>query len=341
MTHNIRRIGVSIIILLVISAGCVFAQTSGNKKAQDYYSSGKKYAEAGKYEKAVGEFKKAVKTDPGFTDAHFRLGLAYSRLVSQGHDEYVLNLISEFETVIQLEPNNKDSYFLLALLGYEKSSDPKCIDKAVQSYEKFIALAPKGDYKIQAAQKNIKQLKNFKEKISPYLESLAGNPKDDKAMTEIGIIYLNNAGTEIAQSYFVKTIKLNAKSAQAHLGLAQVYLSKYISQKLDSSPEIKKMPSPAQKDAQTGMDKIVHTAMEKNYGFAKKNENLSKSAEECKQALKLDTNMAQANFLFALICDEQGDTKQALEYYQKFIKLNTPSKSNDLEYAKHRVGELR
>lgn len=49
-------------------------------RAQDEYRSGKLAMGMGEHAKAAAHFEQAIRIDPSFTDAHYRLGLAYVRI---------------------------------------------------------------------------------------------------------------------------------------------------------------------------------------------------------------------------------------------------------------------
>ena len=49
-------------------------------RAQDEYRSGKLAMGMGEHANAAAHFEQAIRIDPGFTDAHYRLGIAYVRI---------------------------------------------------------------------------------------------------------------------------------------------------------------------------------------------------------------------------------------------------------------------
>ncbi len=53
---------------------------SSNLRALDEYRSGKLAMGMGKHKQAAVHFEEAIRIDPNFTDAHYRLGLAYVRI---------------------------------------------------------------------------------------------------------------------------------------------------------------------------------------------------------------------------------------------------------------------
>jgi len=53
---------------------------SGGVRAQDEYRSGKLAMGMGNHKQAAVHFKEAIRLDPNFTDAHYRLGLTYVRI---------------------------------------------------------------------------------------------------------------------------------------------------------------------------------------------------------------------------------------------------------------------
>ncbi len=53
---------------------------SGGVRAQDEYRNGKLAMGMGNHKQAAVHFKEAIRLDPNFTDAHYRLGLTYVRI---------------------------------------------------------------------------------------------------------------------------------------------------------------------------------------------------------------------------------------------------------------------
>jgi tetratricopeptide (TPR) repeat protein len=63
------RIGLAIILVIFLQAGC-------SRGARDYLDRGNKFFEAGKYENATIQYRRAVQKDPNFGEAYLRIGLA-------------------------------------------------------------------------------------------------------------------------------------------------------------------------------------------------------------------------------------------------------------------------
>jgi len=55
-------------------------RTVAGVRAQDEYRSGKRATGMGEHADAAAHFEQAIRIDPSFTDAHYRLGLAYVRI---------------------------------------------------------------------------------------------------------------------------------------------------------------------------------------------------------------------------------------------------------------------
>ena len=137
--RNWRTIGaVSLgICMLLVSSGCQ------KLKARDELNKGIAEYKAEKYPAAVEHFKFAVELDPELPTARLYLATAYANQYVPGSQSEV-NLqiaeqaISEFQKVLEMEPNNLNSISGIASLYFQM----KRWDDAKEFYKKQIALDP-------------------------------------------------------------------------------------------------------------------------------------------------------------------------------------------------------
>jgi hypothetical protein len=91
-------------------------------EAAALFQQGLKFHTAGKLEKAIDAYKRAIRVTPDFTEAHINLGAAYYRL---GHYQKAAR---EFQTGVHLEPDNAEWYCrlgsaYLALFRYQGAAN--------------------------------------------------------------------------------------------------------------------------------------------------------------------------------------------------------------------------
>jgi Tfp pilus assembly protein PilF len=91
--------------------------------------------EQGAVDEAIGEFRAAVRLDPGSADGHNNLGIAYAR--RRMPDE----AIRAFQEAIRIMPNHADAHYNLGLVYQGKGE----IDPALREYRQALALRPGWD----------------------------------------------------------------------------------------------------------------------------------------------------------------------------------------------------
>ena len=90
------------------------------------------FHQAGNYEKALQEYTRAIRNDPGLTRAHFNLGLLYRTR------QDLQAARTSFETVLKLSPAMTDARYMLALVMTEQGKD----DEAVKQLTTIIGKNP-------------------------------------------------------------------------------------------------------------------------------------------------------------------------------------------------------
>ncbi len=103
-----------------------------NPDASVYINQGDTYAEQGKLDKTIREYKKAVRIDPDAAETHFRLGTAYLR------QEKLKEAIGLLKTAIRLDPYNPGGYGMLGTAYLNQGES----DKAIAEYKTAIRINP-------------------------------------------------------------------------------------------------------------------------------------------------------------------------------------------------------
>ena len=142
MTDCIRRVG--FVMALCIAAIFFVLIPCLAQDAQQYYQQGLEAYGVGEYDRAIANWKSAASLDPKSAKIQKALGLAYyqkslSKKDQQTKREGCRAALAEFQKAVFLDPNYAQVYSDMAG-PYECLGD---IDKAIQSYEKAIALNPK------------------------------------------------------------------------------------------------------------------------------------------------------------------------------------------------------
>ncbi|MBS1951971.1 MAG: hypothetical protein OJF59_001090 [Cytophagales bacterium] len=101
-------------------------------QAEVFFSQGKISYEEKKYEKAIGEFGKAIQLNPVYSDAYFQRGLSYYTLAD--YDK----AIGDFNIAIELNPKNSQAYYWRANSNRMVRQD----DLALKDFTSAISLTP-------------------------------------------------------------------------------------------------------------------------------------------------------------------------------------------------------
>lgn len=173
------------------------------KSAEDDFNRGYAYYTAGELHKAVREFTKAIAK--GSIIAAYQRGLAYGKLGR------LQQAIQDFENVIDCNPTGQlgvDVNYNCGL-AYEKLNQIQYYEKAIQCYDKAIALKPElaNAYCNQGAVYT--KLGLYEQAVKSLDKAIAINPRD-------AIAYFNRA---IAYDHLGKPGE-TIKNLEAFLGIA-------------------------------------------------------------------------------------------------------------------------
>ena len=96
----VQRWCIVIFFTVFILPACLTTNESSteNSDAVAYHHLGVDYAQLGKYKEAIEAFKKAIRLDPDFADAHYALGLTYLMLNDAGSS------FEQYEILKRLDP---------------------------------------------------------------------------------------------------------------------------------------------------------------------------------------------------------------------------------------------
>jgi tetratricopeptide (TPR) repeat protein len=94
--------------ILILTSVAILVEAGCARSARDYLARGNKLFEAGKYDDAEIEYRKAIQKDPKFGEAHFRFGLA---LMEQNRGVEAYTPLSQ---AAELMPENEDAKARLA-----------------------------------------------------------------------------------------------------------------------------------------------------------------------------------------------------------------------------------
>jgi tetratricopeptide (TPR) repeat protein len=216
-------------------------------RAVKHYQEGMVHCRNGKHSLAERAFKKAIKINPGYADAHNDLGNlylamgrfkesfnAYRRALNFAQDHpLILNNIGnvlmrqgEFDKAckwlnraVEQDPDNAAIHCNLgnALQGSGKHAD------AVTAYRRAIELNPRQAYFYQNLGKALIQTEQLDEALDCFNELLKLDPEDQHAYKGLGDARRAQGDLEQAVSAYQMAIAGNPENAKAYSGLGGVY----------------------------------------------------------------------------------------------------------------------
>jgi cellulose synthase operon protein C len=194
----------ALLSMIVAAAGC-------SRSAQQCYDSGNKYFAEQKFNEAKVEYLSAVKKDPQFGDAHFKLAEAYVRLGE------LPGAIREYVYAADLLPGSKEAqlkagaYLLL----------PRRYEDAKVRAEKVLRMDPK-NLEAQLVLGNATfGLKDIDGAIRQIEEAIQLDPKSGRTYTILGSMEAAKGDLVTAEKAFRQAVDLDATSATAHLELGK------------------------------------------------------------------------------------------------------------------------
>ncbi len=172
--------------------------------ANEALTAGNKFFDQSDNEKAVGAYRQAVKLNPDFADAYFKLGMAYSLLEKEQKDAGVLTE----EPTAAAKKGKKD-------VPVKLTDSDKAFENAVKAYKKILDKDPKDDvakFNLGRAFNKLNQDTDAQKALS---EAVKLNPDDGEYQTEYGAILIKLAKYEDAIAPLKKAVELDADNLQA------------------------------------------------------------------------------------------------------------------------------
>jgi tetratricopeptide (TPR) repeat protein len=170
--------------------------------AETALTEGNKYFDAGETEKSIDAYKQAVKLDPDFAEAYFRLGVAYSLLE---REEEATRLPGE---VTEPTPKGKKK-------EPEKTNAEKAFDNAVKIYEKVVKKNPEDDAAFFYLGRSYNKLNEDDKAAKALRQAVKLNPDNVEYQTELAESLINIAEYTEAIRALKKALEMDENNLQA------------------------------------------------------------------------------------------------------------------------------
>jgi tetratricopeptide (TPR) repeat protein len=210
MKKLITPLAVILTLILILLLGTIIIWVMRERKVdtvKEWSEIGIKALTAKQYDEAITEFKKAIKINPNYADAHNYLGLAYSK------KGMLDKAISEYKKAIKIKPDYALAHLNLGVVYDNKGM----VDEAISEYKIAISINPDfAEYKIAisinpdfafapyALGLAFGKKDMIDEKISEYKKAIKINPNDALAHFNLGATYVNNKMESVGAEYLYK-----------------------------------------------------------------------------------------------------------------------------------------
>jgi tetratricopeptide (TPR) repeat protein len=182
-----------------------------------YNARGTAYLELKEYDKAIGDYSKAIELQPFFPDAYYNLGRVY-RLLKK-YDEAIANL----KKSIKLSPPE---------FGYRANGNIGLIYHQQREYAKALeAFATAISYDDSKADtyylrgETYTAMENYEAAISDYQAALSRFPNYNQAYQGLGYAFYKTAQFDQARTALNKAVEISSNSPTTHFYLMLVYLA--------------------------------------------------------------------------------------------------------------------
>lgn len=171
-------------------------------------AAGDKYLDRLETENAVNAFSQAVKLNPDFAEAYFKLGIAYSlREKETGVSGYETESEPTPPAQRQSKKGKKDQPVL--------TDAEKAFESAAGVYEKILEKSPKDDQALYNLGRAYNKLNKDSEAEKALREAVKLKPEDAEYQTEFGSILIKLAQYDEAVTVLNKAVKLDETNLQA------------------------------------------------------------------------------------------------------------------------------
>jgi tetratricopeptide (TPR) repeat protein len=301
------------------------------------------YAQEGKWDKAIAEYKKLITLDPTDYNVHNMLGDAYSKKSDDAlaYQEYILSAetylkqgLSDKANIVYKKIGKLDSeklpekerqkqILIKKLTMAEKFIESGEIDKAIESYKEIIKLNPAN-------------FETYQKLGELYAE------KGDKASAQeyyrkIVDIYFKNRLYKKALPIYQKILEMTPEDITAHEKIAEIYEREanesdakreylFLAEHYWKEKNIEKTDYFAQKAVDF---KSIEAHFFKGAALYEKKE-MGEAKKELEMLLKFKANHGGALTVMASIYRDTGQTDEALSTFDKVIKAE-PENTDALE----------
>jgi cellulose synthase operon protein C len=200
-------------LLLSALTGC---SRDPNVRKQKYFDSGEHYFAQGKYGEAAIQYSNAIKIDPRFAQAHYRLSQAFIRL-HDFNDAY-----EELNRTVALDPDNYRAQTDLANLLIA-SRNPDDLKRAKLHLDLLRDKQPNAPETHQAWATYDAAQNNLAAAIQEMQQAIALDPSRSESYLQLALFQISSNLPDQAELSFKKAVAADPKALNAQLALGTFY----------------------------------------------------------------------------------------------------------------------
>lgn len=203
------------------------------RKASDalsHYIMGSVNSRSGDTDKAIEEYRQALRLDPDCAVLHTRLAVEY---IKKKSGDYINKAVEELNLSVKINPASVESHLILALVYSYKGDDAL----ASKEYEAALVIAQKEDPENIEIYKGLGEVylqqRKLEEAIDAYKKILNLSAQDPEAHFYLGTIYYEQKKIKETIAEFKEALRLRPDYLEALNSLAYLYAEEGI--KLDEA----------------------------------------------------------------------------------------------------------
>ncbi len=183
--------------------------TAAPKDAELYYLRGMAYSNSGRLREALTDFDAALMLSPGAPPVLFNRALTFYRM------ERLEEALADFELLVKVDPNSVEALANAGIIHLRRES----YSQAVNHLQRALALAPRQPQLMRSLANAFRGEGKVDQALRLHLDVEAAIPDDAAALTDHALTLLTSNQVEVAQSYYLKTLRLHPGDQTALAGL--------------------------------------------------------------------------------------------------------------------------
>lgn len=178
--------------------------------AETAYAEGNKLFDANQTEMAIEAYNQAVKLNPDYADAWFKLGISYALIEKQNEIESLNeeNPVEETPTPTPAKKGKKDEVI-------RTKDSEKAFEKAVAAYKKILAKNKEDDAAYYNLGRSYNKLDEDEDAAKALKEAVKLKPEEPLYQTEYGAILIKLAQYDEAVRALKKALEIDPENSEA------------------------------------------------------------------------------------------------------------------------------